>query len=341
MQDFAYEVYHEGHGSNFREVGRFENQSDEVFSGTMIAPQWVVTTAHTVDAAKGLRFHQKDKSAEASAWYTPGDWQRDPFFDGNDIALVRLDEPINNADTTSLRRKGSDFDKDTWVAGWGAVGTSDTGPMRFDNQLHAGQNRIEGRLFGNNNMGAMEFDTEPSNSNYTGPAFDIDDAEDGFPLPLEYLPANQDAGGGVFFNGQLLGVQSSVFGLFDGNTDYSYMDTVGITRVQPWTNWIDAVISAVEGGRIPDDTLVGLPGNPIFTRGEALNLTVAQIQQGRFLIGDLLPPNVESGFFLGPLGSAVIPEPTTALLLAPLAVWGIGRRPRQRGPRQAPSVEAN
>ena len=326
MMTFANQLSHRNLGDNYPEVGQFRLPNDQTFSGTMIRKDWVVTTAHTVDTATKLKFRISGNTHEVDSWYTPDTWRRDPI-QGNDIALVHLKRPPAEFQTAPIRQNKRSKTEDIHTAGYGEIGTGRTGPLSKNGLRYGGANRIDGDLFGNPKMASIDLDVNPNSGRYTGPDFKVDNFETQLPMTFEYIPAKQDAGGGAFADdGTLEAVPSTIFGLFDGETDYSYTDTVGMTRLPAWSDWIDQVMDEVEEGDLPANTYTGSRGDPIFPESLALNLTAGQIQEARPVIGDLTPPNLRSGFFLGPLA---IPEPATASLLAPAAGL-LMLRPRRR-----------
>ncbi len=65
-------------------------------------------------------------------------------------------------------------------------------------------------------------------------------------LPLEYLPAPGDSGGGLFatFGEQtkLVGVTSFLVGITDGTANASYTDVAAWTRVSSYYDWIYSIV---------------------------------------------------------------------------------------------------
>lgn len=166
--------------------------------GLLIAPQWVVTAAHSVSrqhavdvvvvggtprAVRHVAIHpgyRQPPQEMIDAALRSGDWEA--FFEfmaaSDDLALIQLAEPV--LDVTPVRiYNGSALGKVIRIMGRGATGTGSTGhhlhaPQRTD--LRHGYNKItvsEGRWIG------YEFDKPPN------------------ALPLEASTGNGDSGGPI------------------------------------------------------------------------------------------------------------------------------------------------
>jgi hypothetical protein len=227
-------------------VGQFLGSSTAggfAASGTLIAPNWVLTAAHVVDQASALTFNVGGNSYVASQWAFHSNWTGD-LAAGYDIALVKLSSsPINIA--PALRYTGSnELGAVGTSVGYGKTGTGLTGAITFDGLKRAGENMID-RFYsgGNKRIFLSDFDSPMNASDsFSGSST---------PLNLEYMIAPGDSGGGVFVDfgsGPLLtGVHS--FGTArDGVINFDYGDISGHTRVSVFNSWIDSIIGGASGG---------------------------------------------------------------------------------------------
>ena len=62
------------------------------------------------------------------------------------------------------------------------------------------------------------------------------------PTELEFLISHGDSGGGLFIDGQLAGINSSVLSK-DGKTDSNYGDESCHTRISRYKDWLDDVMN--------------------------------------------------------------------------------------------------
>jgi hypothetical protein len=232
--------------TSYAPVGQFIGSTSTAgfaASGTLIAPNWVLTAAHVVDQATSLTFKIGGNSYGASQWAYHSNWTGD-LAAGYDIALVKLSTNPSNI-TPALRYTGSDeLGRIGTSVGYGKTGTGLTGAITFDSLKRAGENVID-RFYsgGNKRIFLSDFDN-PLNSSDSSSGSST-------PLNLEYLIAPGDSGGGVFVDfgsgPRLAGVHS--FGTArDGVIDFDYGDISGHTRVSQFNSWVDSIIGGGIGG---------------------------------------------------------------------------------------------
>lgn len=285
-------------------VGRFDmstNWGEYMASGTLIAPDWVLTAGHVVADATSLTFSIGGSIHAASKWLAHPKWRGD-LLGGYDIGLVKLGTPVADAIAPAILYAGSDELGAVGTAvGFGMTGTGETGAVIFDGQKRAGQNVIDA-LYGNNprktRLLLSDFD------NPDDPADNVFGSE--LPLDLEYLIAPGDSGGGVFIDlgsGPILAGVHSFIGAFDEGPDADYGDISGHIRVSAFGEWIDRVLSGRGGGSKG--------------RGKAHPKEAS----GLGFVGDPAFVNL-------PAGAGAVPEPATLSLLALGACLALLRRRR-------------
>jgi hypothetical protein len=219
-------------------VGTFVSDWGYSSSATLIAPDWVLTAAHSLTAASAGTF-TIDGTAYASTQLiaNPG-WNNSNPFGGYDFGLVHLSSPVIGVTPAALYSGTLDVGQIGTFVGYGFTGTGLTGwTTPLDGLKRAFQNVIDGN-FGNPSLVlGCDFDN-PHNA-----------ADNGFgdptPLPLEGCVAPGDSGGGVFItiSGQtyLEGVISFV-ATADGNANSDYGDASGFGRVSAFMPWITTTI---------------------------------------------------------------------------------------------------
>jgi len=216
-------------------------------SGTLIAPNWVLTAAHMVDDIMSGTVTFGAAQYTAESWVAHSKWNGD-LLNGNDIALIKLTTYVAGVDT-AVRYTGSDeFGRIGTAVGYGMSGTGETGAVTPAGTKRAGENVIDAFYSGNRKKTSKIF-----LSDFDNPANPGDSAYgSSTPLALEYLIAPGDSGGPVFIDvgGELLlaGVNSFAAS-FDGETDSDYGDVSGHTRVSEFNKWIDNTIAADGGGK--------------------------------------------------------------------------------------------
>ncbi len=241
--------------SQFDAIGTFSPGA----SGTLIAPNWVLTAGHLGVNVNNFRVRGTGQS------YAVAEVVQHPTFIvnnqninlGYDIQLVRLVENVPNVTPASIYRGNLEAGATIAITGFGLGGFGDTGESLSAIQ-RAGTNTVDVvASFVNGAQNAIlvaDFDSEFGATHNTLAAF----GSSSTPLSLEYHLATGDSGGGIFIfeNGQwyLAGVSSGVESqaqflpnLVGANTDlFGYGALSYFTRVSAFQGFIDNVTAVPE-----------------------------------------------------------------------------------------------
>jgi hypothetical protein len=291
------------YGDPFHLIGGVTVDLTSFGTGVVVHPEWVMTAAHVVGGVTEnsiIRFETDPDPNDPDV--TDGDDDTIPlsglfgitqvaihqFYDdglgpagGFDIALLRLDAPVNHYTPYDRYRGGVELGRQGTAVGFGATGTGITG---YDAQTGgffrlAGDNMIDAiaddpriieeffaRTVVDPDTGqTIEFTREQIAAQFLLSDFDdpasagtyvndgLNPLGDADPLPLEASVAPGDSGGPMFYfeNGQwqIGGINSFIHGLEppfgDGTDNANYSDLAGYLRVGLFNEWIDGVIGVV------------------------------------------------------------------------------------------------
>jgi Trypsin len=224
--------------TKFPSVGKLNIDRGSTCSGTLVSSKWVLTAGHCVyDKGKFINsatFSVGGSSYDGKLAHTTSEWvdnidRKDKFYLGHDIALIELDSSVTNVKPATLYTGTDELEKTGTFVGFGHTGNGITGED---------EKSVFRKRAGTNNIDWTGVSIDRSNRILLS---DFDDPRITEATDLEYSIAHGDSGGGMFINGYLAGVNSFVYGRDERFANYT--DTVGVTRVSSFIDWIGNTIN--------------------------------------------------------------------------------------------------
>jgi len=211
------------YGAKFNHVVKlccFDGVGMSCGSAVIIDPHWIITAAHVIENCNSWTVIVKDKEYKLSKVFINPKYNTN-IFGESDIALGYSPEPIKISFYPPLYENGDEVGKVCSIAGWGLTGNFNTGVKISDGKIRGGSNFID-----RTDKKVLICSASKRNNKFT---------------ELEYLICSGDSGGGLFIDGKLAGINSSVLG-YDGKPDSTYTDESCHTRISLYIDWINSTI---------------------------------------------------------------------------------------------------
>jgi hypothetical protein len=188
-------------------------------SAVIIRPHWILTAAHVVSGSERPEIVRDDDTKMPLTELFVHDEYKSENVGYHDIALGYSPEDFNLDFYCPLYTRSDEMDKPVTIAGYGITGTFITGITLSDNKRRGGHNKVEG-------IERAVLVCKPSRAGK---------------LPLEFLIAPGDSGGGLFIGNELAGISSFVMAE-DKKPDSTYTDEAAHTRISLYADWVEAQI---------------------------------------------------------------------------------------------------
>lgn len=193
-------------------------------SAVVIKSHWVLTAAHLTKNAEAHAIVKDNGDVyELTKIITPKEYDEDKigFYD---LSLCYSPKDFQLEFYTPLYKTQDEVGKPMTIAGYGLTGTFHTGCNIVDGKKRAGHNKVEG------SDRAVLICTPTA-----GRAR----------MPLEYMIAPGDSGGGMFIGNELAGINSFLMA-DDKHPDGTYGDESAFTRVSLYADWVESQIENYE-----------------------------------------------------------------------------------------------
>ena len=191
-------------------------------SAVIIDPHWIITAAHVLEGSKECSIVLDNKKYTINKVINYPKYEKN-IFGHYDLALGFIQEELKLDHYPELYLKNDEVGKVCSIAGYGITGTFNTGIKIGDNKKRAGSNFVE-----KIERGVLMCTPSRRNHKFT---------------ELEFLIGSGDSGGGLFIDGKLAGIHSSVVAE-DGKPDSTYTDESCHSRISLYGDWIVQTISA-------------------------------------------------------------------------------------------------
>ncbi len=188
---------------------------------TLIQPEWVITAAHV---AKGINVFNKSVYFGDSLYSVVEIYIHDAKDADTDIALLKLNKPVNHIKPAKLYTNNNELDKICYFVGWGDTGDGKTGPTKNDRIKRAATNLIAS-----------------ANGNWLEFNFDMKDNA----TELEGISGPGDSGGPSLWRNNdgeifILGVSSYNYSTGEGECKYGSVEFYA--RISSVANWIKKTV---------------------------------------------------------------------------------------------------
>ncbi len=193
-------------------------------SAVVVRPNVVITAAHVIDGGENMYISLDKQRSNIISVIHLKKWKREnvgPY----DVAICLLDKNIKLDFYPELYSKSDEIGKLCSISGYGITGTHKSGAIKKDYKKRAGSNIIDNKLF--NGMLVCSLTSNPTTT-------------------LEFLISHGDSGGGLFIDGKLAGINSSIMCKKGGKLDSTYDNQSCHTRISTHKEWLDKAIKALE-----------------------------------------------------------------------------------------------
>lgn len=210
---------HLEYGSKFPSVVKlccFDGVGLSCGSAVIIDPHWILTAAHVVEKCEAWTITTEDKQYKVSKMISYPEYESEKFG-YHDIALGYVEEELKLEYYPPLYSNDDEIGKVCSMAGWGFTGTFNTGIKISDGKRRGGSNFIDGT-----ERNVLVCSPSRRHNKFT---------------ELEFLIGSGDSGGGLFIEGKLAGIHSSVVAI-DKKPDSTYTDESCHTRISLYHKWI-------------------------------------------------------------------------------------------------------
>ncbi|MEM1445973.1 MAG: trypsin-like serine protease [Planctomycetota bacterium] len=270
-----------GAAEPFRSVGQFivrgENNTAWAGSGVYLGDGWVLTAAHVAESATSMTFSVDGEQSTVETTYLHPRWGSSSLLDGNDLALVKLNEELPTVTAATRMRTGRERGGKGASIGYGRTGEAEAGYSTSTSLSKRGGRNTVDTIY-NRRLLLMDFDSGRSGDNSMGRARAV---------RFEYLIAPGDSGGGLFIYNrgvwELAGIHSFGWGVLDGTANASFSDVSGHTRVRFHNRWIDRVLAGYDSVSLTSGESVS---TSLFT-ATALNASFVPEPASSLLLGAL------------------------------------------------------
>jgi hypothetical protein len=219
VEDSKYLEY----GSKFKHTVKiicYDDKGESSGSAVIVDDNWIITAAHIVKNMKNHHIIIDNKKYNLDSVICHEKYN-DNVFGYYDIAIGHIEETVNMKPYPTLYENNDEVGKLVAITGLGLTGDFNTGVKISDGKKRAGSNFIK-----KIERGTLVCDASRPSQKIT---------------ELEYLICSGDSGGGLFIDGKLAGINSSVLG-YDDRPDSTYGDESCHTRISMYIPWIKNII---------------------------------------------------------------------------------------------------